>query len=80
YEEFDWSQARTFCGFLMKEKLRDPDSLKIDDVVITSSNGHLGVAAIKYRATNGFGGTNRSTAICKKYEDTAGTVQLKVDL
>ena len=80
YEKFDWSQARTMCGFLMKEKLRDPDSLKIDDVVINESKGHLGVAAIKYRAKNGFGGMNRDTAICVKYEDAAGTVRLKIDL
>ena len=80
YKEFDYVQARSMCSFIMKDKLRDPGSLHIEDVVITSTSGHLGTASIKYRAKNGFGGTNRSAAICKKYEDAAGTVRLKVTM
>ena len=80
YKEFNYVQARSMCSFIMKKKLRDPDSLRIEDVVITSSDGCLGTVSIKYRARNGFAGTNRSSAICEKYEDAAGTVRLKVNL
>ena len=80
YEKFDYVQARSMCSFILKEKLRDPNSLKIEDVTITNTENHLGTAAIKYQAKNGIGGMVRDTAICRKYEDKNGTVHLTVTL
>lgn len=79
---FTEAQARLFCKDEMKRKLRDPGSLRIEDVRITSQDGHLGTAAIDYQAKNGFGGMNRSTAICEKYENPAAgdRVYIKVSL
>ena len=82
YSAFSKSQARQFCTYEMKKKLRDPGSLRIEDVRIVSQDGHLGTAAIDYQAKNGFGGMNRSTAICKKYKNpnAGGRVYIKVSL
>jgi len=79
---FTEAQARLFCKDEMKRKLRDPGSLRIEDVRIVSQDGHLGTAAIDYQAKNGFGGMNRSTAICKKYKNpnAGGRVYIKVSL
>jgi hypothetical protein len=40
--------------------LRDPESLKIDSLLITDKDG---MACIEYRAKNGFGGMNRGQAV-----------------
>ena len=80
FKEFDSYQARLYCKWELEKLLRDPSSLRIEDVTIVESDGHLGIARIKYQAKNGFGGVNRRFATCRKYEDSAGTVRLKVDL
>lgn len=41
-------------------QVRDPDSLKIESVLITDKDGF---ACIEYRAKNGFGGMNRESAV-----------------
>jgi hypothetical protein len=42
------------------KRLRDPESLKIDSMLITDKDG---MACIEYRAKNGFGGMSRERAV-----------------
>ena len=63
------------CEIALKDKLRDPESYKRDgDFVTTADDGNKKELIWNFRAKNGFGGYNSSSAICNVSKKNGGTV------
>ena len=76
-ETNEWyvSGAYDLCEEHLKEKLRDPESYKRDgDFATTTDDGNKKELIWNFRAKNGFGGYNSSTAICNVSKKNGGTV------
>jgi len=56
------AHQRVYCKRALKDRLRDPSSLKIPWGGIVAGGD---VVRISYRARNGFGGMNSSTFYCE---------------
>lgn len=69
-DTWDEIAAKVYCEDRIKQLLRDPDSYQFTSAEILSTTGgssEYGKARISFRAKNGFGGYNASTATCEAY-------------
>jgi len=77
----DWYKSASFYSCIRKltEKLRDPDSYKDNGEYATSGDtGNQKIIAWNFRARNGFGGYNNSSAICKVSKENGGSVSVSM--
>ena len=69
-QTFTEARAKIYCSDLIKQQLRDPDSYRVNDVVVVSTygdNNQYGKASIDFRSKNGFGGYVNGNATCTAY-------------
>ena len=67
-DQFDEISAKVYCRKSVKQLLRDPDSYQFISASVTNSKADgTGIAFIRYRARNGFGGYTVNRAICTRY-------------
>jgi len=77
----EWYKSASFygCVRVLKQKLRDPDSYKDDGEYATSGDdGTSKTIAWNFRAKNGFGGYDASSAICKVSKVNGGSVSVSI--
>ena len=74
-----YNETSTFsCERSLREDLRKPSSYeRSGDFLTTSDNGNEKVIIWKFRAENGFGGTNVAAAICNISKKNGGEYNVK---
>jgi len=74
-----YNETSTFtCERSLREDLRNPSSYeRSGDFLTTSDNGNEKVIIWKFRAENGFGGTNVAAAICSISKKNGGEYNVR---